>query len=121
MYLFNFIMNSAIVNSYILFLETSVVQHKKKYGQFDFRRELALSLINNFSNRCCVLQTQPLYIGPDAPLVVVNHENTHMQYPRVCICRGHKKFEGKSKKTAYGCKACNINLCKSCHSKWHCK
>ena len=121
MYLFNFLMNSAIVNSYILFKETSVVQRKKKYGQFDFRRQLALGLINNFSHRCRALQTQPLYIGPDAPLVVVNHENTHMQYSRVRTCRGHKKFEGKSKKTAYGCKACNINLCKSCHPKWHCK
>ena len=121
MYLFNFILNSAIVNSYILFKETCVVQRKKKYGQFDFRHELAIALINNFSNRCPVLQTQPLYIGPDAPLVVVNHENTHMQYPRVRTCKGHKKFEGKSKKTAYGCKACNINLCQSCHPKWHCK
>ena len=121
LYLFNFILNSAIVNSYILFKETSVPQRKKKYGQFDFRHELAIALINNFSNRCRVLQSEPLYIGPDAPLMVVNHENTHMQYSRVRTCKGHKKFEGKTKKTAYGCKACNINLCKSCHSKWHCK
>ena len=118
-YLFNFMFNAAVVNSYILFKSTSLHERKKKFGQFDFRHELALGLINNFSNRVRALRPAPVYVGPNAPLEVVNHQNQHMNSKRVRTCTGHKRFEGKTKKTAYGCRACNIHLCKQCHPKWH--
>ena len=95
------------------------VNAKKKYGQFDFRHELALCLINNFSNCIRTLHTAPIYIGPNAPLEIVNHQNQHMNSKCVRTCVGHKRFEGKGKKTVYGCKACKIHLCKQCHLKWH--
>ena len=72
-YLFNFMFNAAVVNSYILFKSTSLHERKKKFGQFDFRHELALGLINNFSNHVRALQPAPVYVGPNAPLEVVNH------------------------------------------------
>ena len=94
-YLFNFMFNAAVVNSYILFKSTSLHERKKKYGQFDFRHELALCLINNFSNRIRTLCTAPIYIGLNAPLEIVNHQNQHMNSKRVRSCAGHKRFEGK--------------------------
>ena len=118
-YLFNFMFNAAVVNSYILFKSTSLREQKKKYGQFDFCHELALCLINNFSNHVQTLCTAPIYIGLNAPLEIVNHQNQHMNSKRVRTCAGHKRFEGKGKKMVYGCRACNIHLCKQCHPKWH--
>ena len=120
MYLFNFMFNATVVNCYILFKKVSTAEQKKTYAQFDFRLQLALGLINHFSSRVRSSPPEPLYIGPNAPTYVKNHENTHMRYPHVRTCIGHRKFEGKSKKTAFGCRACNISLCKSCHPKWHC-
>ena len=120
MYLFNFMFNATVVNCYILFKKVSTAERKKTYAQFDFCLQLALGLINHFSSRVRSSPPEPLYIGPNAPTYVKNHENTHMRYPRVRTCIGHRKFEGKSKKTAFGCTACNISLCKSCHPKWHC-
>ena len=118
-YLFNFMFNAAVVNSYILFKSTSLRERKKKYGQFDFCHELALCLINLFTNRVRTLRTGQIYIGPNAPLDVLNHQNQHMNSKHVCTCAGHKWFKGKGKKTVYGCRACNIHLCKQCHPKWH--
>ena len=85
-YLFNFMFNAAVVNSYILFKSTSLRERKKKYGQFDFRHELALCLINDLSNRIWTLRTAPIYIGPNAPLEIVNHQNQHMNSKRVRTC-----------------------------------
>ena len=118
-YLFNFMFNAAVVNSYILFKSSLLHEQKIKYGQFDLSHELALCLINNFSNHIQTLHTAPIYIGPNAPLEIVNHQKKHMNSKHVCTCAGHKWFEGKGKKTVYGCRECNIHLCKQCHPKWH--
>ena len=119
MYIFSWLINTTIVNSYILHGMSSTVARKKKYAQIDFRHKLALGLINNYNGRQIRPQPKPQYIGPGAPEATVNHVNTHMNVSRVCTCKGHKKYEGKNKRTIYGCTACNAFLCKSCHPKWH--
>ena len=119
MYIFYWLMNAAIVNSYILFKDASTAPHKKKYGQIDFQHELAIGLINNYMGRQLNPQAAPLYIGPHAPTNFVNHQNVHMNEDHVKTCKGHQKFEGKRKCTVFGCQACNIFLCKTCHAKWH--
>ena len=119
MYIFNWLFNADVVNSYILHGLSCTVRKKKKYVQIDFRHELALGLINNYSSRPITLQCKPVYISPDAPQTMVNHVNTCMNASCVQTCQGHRKFEGTNKRTIYGCAACNTFLCKSCHPKWY--
>ena len=119
MYIFNWLINAAIVNSYILFQKSSTGVRKKKYAQIDYRVELAKSLINNYSGRQLQAPVKPHYISPQAPENFISHMNIHMNVARVKTCRGHRKFEGKTKKTIYGCTACNVFLCKTCHPEWH--
>ena len=76
MYIFNWLFNAAVVNGYILHGLSPTVRKKKKYAQIDFRHELALGLINNYSSRHIRPQCKPAYIGPDAPQTMVNHVNT---------------------------------------------
>ena len=114
MYIFNWPINAAIVNSYILHGMSSTVARKKKYAQIDFRHELAVGLINNYNGRQIRPQPKPWYIGPG------NCKPCEHSYE--CFshtCKGHKKFKGKNKRTVYGCTACNVFLCKSCHPKWY--
>ena len=77
LYIFNWILNAAVVNSYILQGLALNVARKKKYAQIDFRHELALGPINNYTSRQIRPQCKPLYIGPGAPVAAVNHVNTH--------------------------------------------
>ena len=86
MYIFNWLFNAAVVNSYILYGLSSTVRKKKKYAPIDFRHELALGLINNYSSRHIRPQCKPAYIGPDAPQTMVNHVNTHMNASHVLTC-----------------------------------
>ena len=60
MYIFYWLMNAAIVNSYILFKDASTAPRQKKYGQIDFWHELAIGLINNYMGRQLNPQTAPL-------------------------------------------------------------
>lgn len=118
-YIFYWLFQTALVNSFILFKATSQSQRKKNYGQIDFRLQVAMGLIGNYSNRCLKpnLSTNPASVN--RRMDFINHENTHMNVKRVRACRGHQRFENKSKRTIYGCLACGIFLCKSCHVKWH--
>ena len=111
-------LDNAYTSIPILILSSTMTK-KKKYAQIDFSHKLALGLINNYCNRHIKPQCKPAYIGPDTQQTMVNHVNTHMNVARVQTCRGHWKFEGTNKRTIYGCLACNIFLCKSCHPKWH--
>ena len=115
MYIFNWLFNAAVVNSYILHALSSTVRKKKKYAQIDLRHELALGLINNYCSRHIRPQCKPTYIGPDAPQTKVNHVNTRMNASHVQMCKGHRKFEGTNKRTIYSCAVYNTFLCKSCH------
>ena len=52
------------------------------------------------------------------PSNVLMHENVHMNAKWVKRCVFHAKVEANTKKiyeTAYGCKLCNVHLCKTCH------
>ena len=59
MYIVNWLINAAIVNSYILHGMSSTVARKKKYAQIDFRHELAVGLINNYNGRQIRPQPKP--------------------------------------------------------------
>lgn len=116
-YIFNFCLDASLVNSYLLYVETSQrPKTVKRYDQFRFRLELGKSLVGNFSSR-----KRPL--GPETPIPnpYAEHINVHMQAKRVRRCAYHKKVPGNNKpmETAYGCRLCNIFLCKNCHKPFH--
>ena len=124
-YLFWFLFQSCIVNAYILYTLGNARAHKKKrYKQLDFRHELITSLIGNFSNRRRARSQavqSPARLPAAGPAV---HSNEHMCAKRVRRCVAHSTFlpdgpNKKEKQTAYGCRICNLHLCKKCHFKYH--
>ena len=121
-YLFNGLLNCAIVNAFIMYSQSSTRPMKKRYKHMDFRHELALSLIGGYSCRKKNV-LPPRYIRPNMTEEnTLNHDNVHMGGKRVRRCVGHKYFKPNGKavyETAYGCAACNVNLCKMCHPLYH--
>ena len=71
------IVNTSIVNVYILHWNTLTRQTKKKYAHPDFRLEIAMGLIARFSFRKRKAEA-PLYIQPVTAGNENNHENVHM-------------------------------------------
>jgi len=121
-YLFFFLINSSIVNAWILYQETSrrTLEKKKRYEQADFRLELAENLIGNFSSRKRPAgHTRPV-AGNKVPRN--QHVNIHMGYKRPRRCFAHKNFQPNGSvryETVYGCSICRVSLCKSCHGPFH--
>ena len=122
-YLFHFYVNTAIINSWLLYCETSTrTKPSGRYEQLDYRTELLEELIGGFSTKQKNHRVKPPVFGPNAHPNVVNHENVHMNAHRVRLCIAHSRFKpnGRSKKqTAYGCRACGVHLCKECHNLFH--
>ena len=121
-YLMWFLVNSAIVNSFILYQKTSTRPQKKRtFTHFDYHLELAKSLIAGFTSRKRMV-TKPNYVGPTSRENAISHENVHMGVKRPKRCYAHKKFQpdGKPKReTVRGCKICGIHLCPECSIRWH--
>ena len=110
------------MNAWIVYQEISTRSvPKKRYSQLDFRVEIAKGLIANYSSR--KRTSSPFHFL--APLPGENegrHVNAHMGAEYVKTCVGHAIFmpQGvKCKRTAFGCKLCNVHLCKECHFPWH--
>ena len=122
-YLFHFYVNTAIINSWILYCETSTRDKPiARYEQLQFRTELLKELIAGFSTKQTSARIKPPVFGPNSRPTVINHVNVHMQARRVRQCVAHARFKpnGKSiKQTAYGCRACAVHLCKDCHNLFH--
>ena len=121
-YQFHFLLNAAIVNSWILYQETTLREtSKKSYAQIDFRHDLLVSLIGHYSQKTKAVIPMPLPPMP-AGVHVPGHDNVHMHAKRPRRCVGHKKFSTDQKlvkQTVFGCKTCNVFLCKSCHCPFH--
>eukprot|EP00062_Callorhinchus_milii_P007407 gi/632948985/ref/XP_007889898.1/ PREDICTED: piggyBac transposable element-derived protein 4-like isoform X2 [Callorhinchus milii] len=112
-----FVINCAILNAFILYKETSIrVNKKKNYSHLDFRCELVRQLIGGYSSR----KRRSVPMDDNFVLhrnVVMGHESVHMGYKRRCKVHLQKKVR---KETVYGCKICNIHLCKDgCHFQYH--
>ena len=119
-YLWSFCLQSSIVNSYILFVSTSVLPRAKSYSQADFRLALAKQMIGSFSIRKYEPKIEPLFIAPDGTNErFLNHQNTRMPSERGKVCKTHMTYFGKKQRTVYGYLACNVHLCKRCHITWH--
>ena len=90
-YLYNFCLQAAIVNSYILYMETNSEPKPKKFTQSDFRLLLGKQLISGYMGRKVQPTYQPLFVGPDiATENLVNHENCKITSSRGRTCHYHK-------------------------------
>ena len=119
-YLWSFCLQASIVNAYILFISNSTLPRNKTYSQVEFRLAIAKHMIGDFSIRKYEPKIEPLFISPEGPSErFVNHQNTRMPGSRGKVCKQHTSFFGTSKRTVFGCLACNMHLCKYCHVKWH--
>ena len=122
-YIFFFFLNSAIVNSWIIYKENSTRTHRvKKYTHFNFRHEGAIGLIGGFSarkrNHNSAMYRPVDLIAQEA----VKHENAKILSKGTRRCAGHKRFkpDGKdTRQTVYSCVQCDVPLCKMCHYLWH--
>ena len=115
-YLFWFLVNSAIVNAYIIYKQVNRRRHsKKRYSHIDFRIELADSLIAGYSSR---KRRIPEVNHPG--LVEVQNLNGHVNCKlpgRKGRCRCHLKYLHQRCETVYECSLCRVQLCRDgCHS-----
>ena len=47
------------------------------------------------------------------------HANVHIGHPKGKKCKFHRTKSSKDKYTVFGCRACNVALCKECHDEYH--
>ena len=115
-YIFWFLLNCAIVNSFIMFnLVSERRNSKKRFTHLDFRCELAHELIAGFSGR--------KRKGRELEELVQNIENYpgHESVKFGCKrrCRMHLSRKER-RETYFGCRVCNVHLCRDgCHFQFH--
>jgi hypothetical protein len=117
-YLFWFLLNSAIVNAFILYKCASKRQIRKRYTHLNFRLELVRDLIGGYSKR------KRSWSEIDRPgLVEVENIMGHINVllpGRKKRCRYHLKQLQVRRETVYGCSVCAVHLCRDgCHAKFH--
>ena len=77
-------------------------------------------LINGYSCRKVKPTYKPLYVGPDITgTQILDHENSRLNSLRGRNCHYHRKRYRCGKRTVFGCRICQIYLCKECHFSWH--
>ncbi|XP_033730112.1 piggyBac transposable element-derived protein 4-like [Pecten maximus] len=118
-YIFWFLVNCAIVNSFIVYKMVSKRQTKRKrYRHLDFKNELVRDLIGGYTTR--KRQSQQM----DNPGIVLQenvggHINSRLPGPKR-RCRFHLTAHKQRKETVYGCVVCGVHLCKDgCHNQFH--
>lgn len=118
-YIFWFLLNSAIVNSWIIYNSASTRVTKKRYRHLDFRLELVQDLIAGFNKRKRSLPER-VHLGQ---LVEVENIGGHIlsRLPgKKRTCKFHARNLQVRKETVYGCAVCNVHLCKDgCHARYH--
>lgn len=116
-YLFFFLVDAALVNSYILYRETS----KKvplNFDQFQFRLDIIPLLIKGFTNRRVTCGLKPAVIGPGT--AAPNHANKRLVgRGRQCAAHRQRHPDKPRHTTVYGCELCGLYLCKQCHLWMH--
>lgn len=119
-YLFWFMLNCAIVNSYFIYQQVSSrVTKKKRYRHLDYQLELVRAFIGGYSKRKRSVGDQFVNHVLIEQENVTLHVNVHLPGRRT-TCKHHMRIHNKRKETVYGCAVCNIHLCKDgCHAMYH--
>ena len=122
-YLFFFLLDCALVNSYILYKATSQrftsLRAKKGFDQFAFRMDLAPALVGGYSKREIVTSFEPIVFS-QGDRTAKTHANTRLLDTRKQCAFHRKKFPDNPRHTTvYGCVLCGVHLCKRCHNEFH--
>ncbi|XP_052233143.1 piggyBac transposable element-derived protein 4-like [Dreissena polymorpha] len=119
-YLFWFLLDSAIVNSFVLYNEWSTRETKKRrYTHLDLRRELLKELIGGYRKRKHRDRDDAVdrpALMPVENIVCLRDVRPNAKWT---TCTYHKTRVGNRSDTVYGCKVCNVHLCKECHVVYH--
>lgn len=110
MKIFFYLLDAAIINSYLLYKEDMKKKGQKPMSHLQFRSALANALISSYSCR-----KRP------GPLRRSNIENIGLHMPikgtyRRCVSCSAKKLQ---KRSNIICKQCNVALCKTCFEPYH--
>lgn len=120
-YIFWFLLNAAIVNSFILYQAASRrTVKKKRFAHLDFRMELVKELIGGYSKRKRSQQ-------PEMTNMPLNFDRANMDAHisirlagKTKTCKYHTRVLHKRRETVYGCPVCNVHLCQEgCHARYH--
>nr|XP_032816367.1 piggyBac transposable element-derived protein 4-like [Petromyzon marinus]XP_032816368.1 piggyBac transposable element-derived protein 4-like [Petromyzon marinus] len=149
-YMFFFLLNTAVVNSYILYRLSNMPQPRNAMSQLEFRLLLAKQLVGRVDvrkgpglrrvgrarggggggsssggggqNRRCIERV--LWPAPS----VSPQQHACVKFAgrkRVCVLcssRNKRTRRGRSVQTSYGCQICNVNLCQvGCFTGYHSK
>lgn len=113
-YLFHFVINTAIVNSFIIYKLTNLPSiNKHGSTQLQFRKSLTEQLIGNFSSRKRLGRKRSLPVGIISPKS--QHVLEKRSYTTVCVvCRenGRKTKSGNAIRSYFICKQCDTSFCK---------
>ena len=97
-YMFNFCVQAAIVNAFILYMGHNKQSRNKTYSQWEFRLALGKKLIGGFSVRKTLPRVEPIFVGPDNTSEnFINHQNTRMPNTHGRACKTHMTNFGKSR------------------------
>lgn len=117
-FLVNFILEECIINAFLIWKQTEGVNKPRAgYSLLDFRCDVAVGLINDFSSRK-IAKSVPKSVTPAVPLdrhqcVKLNRKRSTC---KLCTKHGLKK----RKETLFGCSACSVHLCRGlCFQLYH--
>ena len=103
-YRFNFCLQAAVVNAYIIYMAHNKSACNKTYSQWEFRLALGKKLIGSFTARQTIPKVEPLFVGPDNKNEkFINHQNTRMPNCHGRVCKTHMTHFSKKQRTVYSC------------------
>lgn len=112
-YVFYFVLNSCIVNSFILFeMDRQKSVPAWKLTMLNFQKTLALRLMR--------AGKQPVVATPTQLHHTPEKLTGHLRQCALCTTQNKKSNSGRVKRTSWGCTACKVPLCKnSCFLEYH--
>ena len=125
-YLFWYMLNTALINSHILYTDSHLPPRKAKAKHLEFRMRVARQLIGGYTNR----KRKATNLPDAAPLIQIVNLPGHQlekivakRRKRTCAnCRTLKRKTagGRTPETSYQCGLCAVALCKEvCHVEYH--
>ena len=119
-YIFWFLFNLSVCNSFILESVYRTNQGERKRPMINFRLDLAKQLINGFSQRKRKRRSQEAL---NQPVAREEHISVHVQGRKrkcvQCIQAGRRTAKGYKVETRFECSLCKVALCRTCHNEYH--
>ena len=119
-YIFWFLFNLSVCNSFILESIYRTNQGERKRPMINFRLDLAKRLINGFSQRKRKRRSQEAL---NQPVAREEHISVHVQGRKrkwvQCIQAGRRTPKGYKVETRFECSLCKVALCCTCHNEYH--